>query len=96
MFTVCPRKHVFGRDFYQQTGDTEKDILTEALPPISFKGNADIEPKETKPAIDPVSERQRVLCKKPDCGSKEGNGGRIVLEMSFVQERKVSNQRVAA
>lgn len=40
--------------FYQPTGDTEKDILTEALPRFSFKGNADIEPKETKPAIDPV------------------------------------------
>lgn len=61
----------FDMIFYQQTGDREKDILTETLPRISFKGNAGIEPKETKPAIDPVSERQRALCKKPDCGSKE-------------------------
>jgi len=45
-------------------GNTGRDILTEALLRISFKDSSDIEPKETKPAIDPVSERQRVLCKK--------------------------------
>lgn len=38
--------------------------MTEALLRISFKDSSDIEPKETKPAIDPVSERQRVLYKK--------------------------------
>lgn len=54
-------------DFCQQTGDTGRDILTEALLRISFKGSSDIEPKETKLAIDPVPERQRVLCKKQDC-----------------------------
>lgn len=84
MFTVCHRKTC---DFCQQTGDTGRDILTEALLRISFKGSSDIEPKETKPAIDPVPERQRVLCKKQDCAWKERDGGWIAVEMSFVQQR---------
>ncbi len=83
MFKVCHRKCVICVSKWA----IQEEISWQKRCFESHLKAALTEPKETKPAIDLVPERQRALCKKQDCAWKERDGGWIAVGMSFVQQR---------